>query len=385
MVNCNICLIDKDIKYGFKNGKKQFCKDCAKGIPNTCDLSRKMCKEDECKKNPYFNLEGQKKGIYCSTHKKPNMIDIYSPKCIEKDCKKNPYFNLEGQTKGIYCSIHKKPNMINVEAQNCIEKDCKSQPVFNFEGQIKGIYCSTHKKPNMINVVAQSCIEKDCKTQPNYNFEGETKRLYCLIHKKPNMINVVSPKCKNIQGEFTCDTQGNKKFDGYCLRCYIGLFPYQTIARNYKTKELKVCEYIKEQFSNLTISFDKIVKFGCSKRRPDIYIDMGSHSIIIEIDENQHDTYENICENKRFMEIFTDLGNRPMILIRFNPDEYYNDKNELVKSCWSFSKNGISIINRNKKDEWKNRLNKLKDSILFNIQNEPKKEIEITYLYYDEN
>jgi hypothetical protein len=84
------------------------------------------------------------------------------------------------------------------------------------------------------------------------------------------------------------------------------------------------------------------------------------------------------------MEIFRDLGNRPMYLIRFNPDKYYNNKNEIIKSCWSFSKEGLAIINRNMRDNWKTRLNSLKNTIKEAIENEPNKEIDIKYLYYDE-
>ena len=84
------------------------------------------------------------------------------------------------------------------------------------------------------------------------------------------------------------------------------------------------------------------------------------------------------------MEIFNDLGNRPMHLIRFNPDKYYN-KNELVKSCWSFSKQGLAIINRNMRDNWKSRLNTLEKTIKNAIEKEPIKEIDIKYLYYDKN
>ena len=35
----------------------------------------------------------------------------------------------------------------------------------------------------------------------------------------------------------------------------------------------------------------------------------------VEIDENQHTNYS--CENKRTMEIFNDLGRRPLVMIRF--------------------------------------------------------------------
>ena len=44
--------------------------------------------------------------------------------------------------------------------------------------------------------------------------------------------------------------------------------------------------------------------------------------IIVEIDEYQHENITYSCENKRIMEISQDLGHRPIIFIRFNPDEY---------------------------------------------------------------
>ena len=48
------------------------------------------------------------------------------------------------------------------------------------------------------------------------------------------------------------------------------------------------------------------------------------------------------------MELFQDLGNKPLVMIRFNPDEYLNDKNEMVKSCW-INRSGLMAINNNKK------------------------------------
>ena len=37
---------------------------------------------------------------------------------------------------------------------------------------------------------------------------------------------------------------------------------------------------------------------------------MLTHSIIVEVDENQHKNNRYICDNKRMMELFVDLGNR---------------------------------------------------------------------------
>jgi hypothetical protein len=82
------------------------------------------------------------------------------------------------------------------------------------------------------------------------------------------------------------------------------------------------------------------------------------------------------------MEIFQDLGNRNIVFIRFNPDDYLdNDKN--ITSCWSNNKNGICVVKKSKVKEWNDRLDKLKNTIEFWIDNIPNKELEIIQLFYD--
>jgi hypothetical protein len=91
---------------------------------------------------------------------------------------------------------------------------------------------------------------------------------------------------------------------------------------------------------------DKIVKDGCSRRRPDLLLDLGYQIIIVEIDENQHTDYDCTCENKRVMQLSKDLDHRPIIFIRFNPDDYkINDKN--ITSCWYIDKSGICVVKKN--------------------------------------
>ena len=82
------------------------------------------------------------------------------------------------------------------------------------------------------------------------------------------------------------------------------------------------------------------------------------------------------------MELFQDLGNKPLVMIRFNPDEYLNDKNEMVKSCW-INRSGLMAINNNKKKEWQDRLTTLKNNLNYYLDNEPQKDVQIEYLYYD--
>ena len=164
----------------------------------------------------------------------------------------------------------------------------------------------------------------------------------------------------------------------------MNLFPNKPVSRNYKTKEYSVVEFVKNKFPDLNWIADKIVNGGCSKRRPDLLLDLGYQIIIIEVDENQHSDYDCRCENKRLMELSQDLGHRPIVFIRFNPDDYQkNGKN--ITSCWGLDKKGICIVKKSKKSEWEQRLNILEDHINYwiNESNITNKTIEIIQLFYD--
>ena len=335
------------------------------------------CIYKNCKIQPKFNNEGETKGLYCSAHKLDGMINVINKTCNYKGCKIRPTFNNEGETKGLYCSAHKLDGMINVVDKTCIYKDCKIHPTFNNDGETKGLYCLAHKLDGMINVIDKTCIYKGCKTRPNFNNEGETKGLYCLAHKLDGMINVINKTCKT----YLCNIQYTK-YDGYCLICHINLFPDKPVSRNYKTKEKDTVDRIKESFPNFTWVADKKVQDGCSKRRPDLLLDMGSHIIIVEIDENKHTDYDCSCEHKRLMELSQDVNHRCIVFIRFNPDDYINQENILVKSCWKVNKLGVMQIMKTKQKEWEERISILKQQISYWIENPSEKMIEIVELFY---
>jgi hypothetical protein len=328
----------------------------------------------ECKKQPVFNIEGDSKGLYCSAHKKEGMVNVITKTCIE--CKKQPTFNVEGESKGLYCSTHKKEGMIDVKNKTCLE--CNKQPAFNIEGETNALYCATHKKNGMVNVKDKTCLE--CNVIPMYNKEGETKGLYCSKHKKEGMIDVKNKTCIT----YLCSKLVKEKYDGYCLFCYMNLFPDKPVARNYKTKEFAVVEYVKNKFPNFTWFADKIVNGGCSMKRPDLLLDLGYQILIIEVDENQHTDYDCSCENKRIMELSQDLGHRPIVFIRFNPDDY-DDNGTNITSCWGHNKNGICVVKKSKTREWEQRLSALEENINYwiNPENTTNKTIETIQLYYD--
>ncbi len=186
----------------------------------------------------------------------------------------------------------------------CKESGCLIRPFFYLKGDKKGLYCSTHKKEGMVNVVSPTCQHEDCDKQPVFNLKGEKKGLYCSTHKKEGMVDVVSPTCKNDW----CYTIVFKKYKGYCLHCFIHMFPDLPVCRNYKTKEKAVVDFIISNFSEYSWISDKKILDGCSKRRPDLLVDLGYQILIIEVDENQHIKYGDSCENYRMMLLSQDVG-----------------------------------------------------------------------------
>ena len=305
-------------------------------------------------------------------------------KCVEPTCNTSPYFNYQDEKVGKYCFNHKLVDMIDVKSKTCVHPNCKTQPKFNYQDEKVGKYCSGHKLNGMIDVKSKTCIHLNCNKQPYYNYQDEKVAKYCFNHKLENMINVVSKRC---QSDF-CDIFVSNKNDGYCLPCYIHLFPDKPVARNYKNKEKIVSNFVLENFKNVTIVTDKKINDGCSRRRPDLLLDLGYQVLIVEIDENQHIDYDCSCENKRIMELSQDVNHRPIIFIRFNPDDYKNVNNENITSCFGVNaQTGVLIVKKSKQKEWNERLNVLKNVIEYwvNPANKTDKMIEIIQLFYDKN
>jgi hypothetical protein len=105
------------------------------------------CKEIGCKvKNAKYGLIYTKIALFCATHgkNKPNMVDVKHSRCKKEGCESlSPTFNVEVEKKGIYCGKCKEPGMIDVKSPRCQEIDCKSIcPSFNFEDK-RNILCYT--------------------------------------------------------------------------------------------------------------------------------------------------------------------------------------------------------------------------------------------------
>ena len=344
------------------------------------DITSKKCVYENCTIRPSYNYENEKQVLYCKTHKLYNMIAIKSKKCIYENCIKQPAYNYKNEKQAIYCTTHKLDNMIDIKNKRCIFENCIKQPAYNYKNEKQAIYCTTHKLDNMIDIKNKRCIFENCNIIPVYNYENKKQAIYCATHKLDNMIDIKSKKCIT----FNCTIRYQNKFKGYCLRCFIYNFPDSKIIRDYGTREAKVSEFIKESYNNLNITYNKQIDGGCSNHRPDIFIDCLTHSVIIEVDEHQHKngkSYNPECELRRLNNLFTDLADRPIVFIRFNPDSYTNKKNKLIKSCFEYTEDkGLPKSNKT----LQNRLEKLKEVIDENLNKAPNENITIRKLYYDE-
>jgi hypothetical protein len=294
-------------------------------------------------------------------------------------CKtKRANFANPGDKVAKHCGDCKLDGMTDIKSRKCIV--CKTKnPVFGNPGDKVAKHCGDCKLDGMTDIKNPKCIV--CKTkQPVFANPGDKVAKHCGDCKLDGMTDIKSPKCKSDW----CSTRiSNKQYEGYCAFCFMHMFPDKPMARNYKTKETAVVQFVKEQFANIDIVTDKQIQGGCSRRRPDIFIDLGCQIVIVEIDENQHTDYDCSCENKRIMELSQDVGHRPIVFIRFNPDDY-KTKSGNITSCWAANKQGICSIKKAKQKEWTERLDSLHQTVNYWIENRTNKMIEAVHLFYDE-
>ena len=268
----------------------------------------KLCKYKNCTTRGCFNFATEKCGLYCCTHKLNDMIDVTKPKCHHDGCAKRPFYNLPTEPKPILCSDHKTANMINVTVKptTCKHSKCKNLPIF---GHINGKkqYCSDHKLENMVNLdIEFKCCAKDCVNE--YDFLIENKK-YCLTHCPNKDYEIkLKKKCK------ICDIEENSNY--VCDEC----------KKLINKKEWAIIRYIKKHIDTQSIHNSSKQLGNCTIRRPDLHFQLDTHDIIVEIDENQHKSYNDKCECARINEIVSSIGGKSVIFIRYNPDKTYNCK-----------------------------------------------------------
>jgi hypothetical protein len=256
--------------------------------------------------------------------------------------------------------------------ENVISKKCHCDksfaPCFNFKGK-KGKYCSQCKTEGMEDVKHSRCF---CgkSLNPNFNVKGK-KAKYCGQCKTEAMVNV-QQRCPNCI-DWTDAQYGNKKWRGYCARCFARVFPLDPLTFQIRThnKEIATRDFINANYEGF--QHDKSLFTGqcdCThRRRIDHRILIGNTLLAVETDENQHKSYDEMDEEARDNDLFMAYSGK-WIYIRFNPDRYTSKKGKRKNPTIS------------------TRLYRLKEEIdkqIERIKNEENTElVERVYLYYDD-
>ena len=269
------------------------------------DVINKRCIHENCMTHPACNLPTEKIALYCNIHKLENMIDIKHKRCIHENCMKHPLYNISTEKKPLYCNLHKTANMISTSSKKCQHAKCKELSLYGLIDK-RPQYCVLHKQNNMINLILENkCCILDCNNEYDHIIEINK---YCNTHiPSENYAMVVKRLCRY------CDIKDDATF--VCKDC----------KKIQNKKEWGIVRYLRTAIeTKFEYNTSKMLQ-GCSKKRPDIYFELLLHCVIVEIDENQHNSYEDRCECARLNEIVSGIGGKPVIIIRYNPDIVKNN------------------------------------------------------------
>jgi hypothetical protein len=200
----------------------------------------------------------------------------------------------------------------------------------------------------MINLILENkCSIIECDKEHGFIIDNIK---YCMEHCPDTNIEInIKRLCK------FCDIKEESKF--VCNEC----------KKIQNKKEWAIVRYLRKEIdTQFEYNTSKMLQ-GCSKKRPDIYFELNKHCVIVEIDEHQHDSYQDSCECARLNEIVNGIGGKSVIVIRYNPDKI-KSKNKIIHIQQS---DRVELLVKTIKNEL------LKDYDTFIVK--------IIQLYYDDN
>ena len=316
-------------------------------IININKKSKSRCIFNGCNRFPSYNVKNSKIPLFCKKHKLENMIDVKNKKCIFENCNTRPTYNLSTEKTAIYCMKHKLENMINIVSKKCIFENCNIRSTYNLSTEKTAIYCMKHKLENMVDITRNKCSYIKCKNTNIYGYMNKRPQ-FCINHKLPDMINLIlENKCSTIDCNNEYDLISYnikycnvhipinsldiiKKLCKYCdIRGDIDYICKDCLKIKNK-KEYAIVRLLRKEIDTPFIYDSNRMLQNCTKKRPDIYFELTKHCVIVEVDENQHNIYDDKCECGRLNEIVNGIGGKSVIIIRYNPDTIRNN-NKIIE------------------------------------------------------
>lgn len=96
-------------------------------------------------------------------------------------------------------------------------------------------------------------------------------------------------------------------------------------SKRRKTRETEILDLLNATSDLPRFIHDKSIGFACGNFRPDfLFGNFGTHCVVLEVDEDQHKSYDPECERIRMINIVNSQV-LPCVFIRYNPDAFHVD------------------------------------------------------------
>lgn len=365
---------NKTVNFGYEDKKPTHCVEHRAG--DMVDVSHKLCEIDGCSIRACWGLIDQKPFL-CSKHGKnyPLARNVVTGRCEFPDCVKIPSFALPGEQRR-FCKEHKTDEM-SYAGQQCAASECLKQPSFGWEGS-SVIYCKEHmisgmtdlklqmcKDPNCFITASygyhnikewcahhgklqdppakllqsRHCEEPDCEISASFGLPGCARR-FCQLHKMEGMINVIEKRAPCASCDMSYAMSG---LDNMSLCCYC-----RPDEKTHRRKENTIAGLLKTDLPKLDFVRDsytlQVLAKAQSRYRPDFWLALDTHIVIIEVDEQAHSGREPECEVARMINITMSCEGKPVTFIRYNPDGTKIPSKQKQKKLIEVVKEKITIV-----------------------------------------
>lgn len=310
---CEIAGCKTRASYGYTHQKPLYCATHGK-MESARDVITRWCKHPGCRIHPCFGFPGGSTE-YCKAHKTDEMSYL-GRVCAFEGCSVRPCFGNPGFG-AVYCCNHKLNGMIDVMNKMCEEQDCAISASYGYQRN-RPRWCKYHcakQDPAAWLVTGRECEEPGCRIISSFGYRGDRPK-FCSRHKMTDMINLVEKRklCESCGLSFV--TTGLDE-SGLCCYCRPDSAPL-------RRKEALIGELLKTRFPEVQFMQNRYDnQILCEARlryRPDFWLELPTHILIVEVDEFAHSSYEQICEVYRMVNIAMACGGKNVKFIRYNPD-----------------------------------------------------------------
>lgn len=379
----------KTVNFGYEDKKPTHCGDHKK--EDMKDVSHKLCEDEGCSVRACWGLIEQVPFL-CSKHGRnyPLAMNVVTGRCEFIGCQKIPSFALPGEQR-TFCKEHKTEEM-SYAGMTCVAEDCSKQPNFGWDGG-SATFCAEHQIPGMILIYHRPCRASNCNITASYGYENEamlwcafhgklqepkavllngkrcehpecsiaaafgmpgSERRFCFKHKTNEMINVCEKRANCASCGLSYNLTG---LNNMSLCCYC-----RADEETHRRKENVVAKLLKANIADFSFIRDSyridLLDKAQLRYRPDFWLHLDTHILVIEVDEQAHSGREPECEVGRMINIAMSCEGKPVVFIRYNPD-------------------GTKVPS-------KHRQSALVDTVKRNIHEVPQKLLTVEYMYYSD-